>query len=765
MKKRLLFRVLLGVFLLAGVLSVTSYKSYAADVVINEENFPDEMFRAYLTYTFYAECEDGILMENEIDSITHIVLPDGYNFKSLNGIKLFRKLKYLDCHGKHIGSLDLGGMTNLEELFCFDCNLTELNLSGLEKLYTLSCSENKLTTLDIHGLTQLNTVNCEKNDLKKLNANGCINLRKLTFDKDDPVDLDLGNCPQLAVLNYPGYAIRSINLSGTYVTELYFPNCSNLTSINLSGCGSLSVLNCSYCNLSALDISSCIVLRDLQCTNNQITTLDISKNELLREAYYLGDISGLSYVLPLRNLSVDKKVQLQYKPEFWYKKNGKKYCYYERKKFYNNGIQKVGDETYYFSLIDGSMQYGWKRYNDDWYYFDPGSGTMKKGWLKMVKGIKFIWYYLDPSTGVMAIGLKKIGNSIDCFNGNGELVKENIKDGWSFIEGKWYLVENDNIVTGWKELKNKWYYLDPKTGAMLTGWGSIDGKWYYFNANGAMVTGWIRLNKKWYYLDPKSGIMATGWRKLGSVWYYFKNSGAMATGWAKIGAKWYFFKQSGAMCIGWVQDGKDWYYLDKNGAMVTGWVWIDKKRHFFRNSGRWDKDTSKYGASYADVSTPRGAGFFSQWYESDGLYSDGIYPEGQDTLYFDEDGTFHGSFIGADGTGCKYSGRFSELKMVDGQFYDGGGANVTFVATLTEFYPSYSNGTRYWVETGKTKKGSTGKYVYAVDHPVFKVGKTYYFNIIHNPGSGVSGAGAGSKYEIWDSNKKPTGYWDASGAF
>lgn len=106
------------------------------------------------------------------------------------------------------------------------------------------------------------------------------------------------------------------------------------------------------------------------------------------------------------------------------------------------------------------------------------------------------------------------------------------KNGWSRVNGRWYLFDKNGIMlTGWQQRNNLWYYLNPSTqsgveGAMTTGWLMSGSKWYYLNPSttsgveGAMVTGWINYNNKWYYTDP-SGVMMEGWNKVDGNWYYF----------------------------------------------------------------------------------------------------------------------------------------------------------------------------------------------------------------------------------------------------
>ncbi|MDN3017762.1 hypothetical protein PH210_16305 [Paenibacillus sp. BSR1-1] len=184
-----------------------------------------------------------------------------------------------------------------------------------------------------------------------------------------------------------------------------------------------------------------------------------------------------------------------------------------------------------------------------------------------------------------------IGGYVTDINGNQSEVNITLLlEGWKFVNGKWYLYDNDaqkitrwfkvngkwyffnpagDMKTGWYKEKGKWYYLDPVNGDMAIGGHKIGGKWYYFDANGVMKTGWIKLGNKWIYLDPVNGDMKIGWIKIANKWYYLDPvNGDMKTGWVKLANK--------------------WYYLDpSSGVMKTGKVKIGSKTFTFATDGHW----------------------------------------------------------------------------------------------------------------------------------------------------------------------------------
>ncbi len=73
-----------------------------ADVTINSTNFPDANFRSYLLSRY----PSGVITTSQINSLTSLDVRDK-NIASLTGIAYFTRLKYLECSGNLLTSLDL----------------------------------------------------------------------------------------------------------------------------------------------------------------------------------------------------------------------------------------------------------------------------------------------------------------------------------------------------------------------------------------------------------------------------------------------------------------------------------------------------------------------------------------------------------------------------------------------------------------------------------------------------------------------------------
>ena len=87
----------LAAAVLAGGLAFavpTDVDAAETELAISEDNFPDEMFRKYVTDRFDID-ENGSLSQEEIDAVTDIGI-DVTFISSLKGIEVFTKLSSLN---------------------------------------------------------------------------------------------------------------------------------------------------------------------------------------------------------------------------------------------------------------------------------------------------------------------------------------------------------------------------------------------------------------------------------------------------------------------------------------------------------------------------------------------------------------------------------------------------------------------------------------------------------------------------------------------
>ena len=113
--------------------------------------------------------EDG---EDEIHYVISIddYVKHEYSNRNPHIVTIKGKIKYLDCKGNNLTSLNVSGCTALTYLDCYYNNLTSLDVSGCTALTYLDCGGNNLTSLDVSGCTALTELDCCDNNLTSLDV-------------------------------------------------------------------------------------------------------------------------------------------------------------------------------------------------------------------------------------------------------------------------------------------------------------------------------------------------------------------------------------------------------------------------------------------------------------------------------------------------------------------------------------------------------------------------------------------------------------------
>ena len=266
--------------LITNVILLFSATFVSADVVINEENFPDEHFRGWVLSQEYGK--DGVLTDEEIAGITHIML---YNKKihSLKEIEHFTALVELDCGGNLLTLLDVSKNTMLEILRCGINSLTSLDVSNNTMLKEISCPQNLISSLDVSKNTMLKDIYCPDNFIFSLDVSKNTMLKGLNCCDNLISSLDVSKNVSLKSLGCGGNTLTSIDLSKN--TMLKVLSCRNnlITSLDLSQNCELEGLWCCENQLTSLDLSNCPMLRDLYCIQNNLRTLNVSGCEKLEQ--------------------------------------------------------------------------------------------------------------------------------------------------------------------------------------------------------------------------------------------------------------------------------------------------------------------------------------------------------------------------------------------------------------------------------------------------------------------------------------------------
>ena len=214
----------------------------AADIAINESNFPDPEFRSYVQ-TLSTD-HDNVLSDAERNAVTDISVQNE-GIRDLTGIEHFPNLKELNCYENALTRLDVSRNTALTALYVYDNDLTALDLSQNTLLENLSCHSNRLTALDLSHNTALDYLACQTNALASLDLSFNADLDYLDCSGNRLTDLDLPHNTQLYYLDCSGNWLTDLDLTAN--TGLLRLDCSGnrLTDLDLTDNSSITTLNCS----------------------------------------------------------------------------------------------------------------------------------------------------------------------------------------------------------------------------------------------------------------------------------------------------------------------------------------------------------------------------------------------------------------------------------------------------------------------------------------------------------------------------------------
>ena len=289
MKKRILSIVLC----LVMVFSLLPFTASAASAMpINEETFPDPVFREYVrkivgSSVLTEEKAQQIEVLDVSDDNIQEVLGDRDPITSLMGIRYLRYVKDLNCSGQELKkTLNLEQNSRVEKLNCSGNQLTDLWFHKGSLLRYLDCSVNQFTALNLSKNPELTELYCSSNKLTALDLSANTKLQKIVAQTNALTTLDTRNLPELTHLYLWGnHDLKSIDVSKNTKLEILSACHGKLTSLDVSNNRKLVELYVYNNQLTALDVRSNYMLKKLGCYENQLTALDLSSNVALE---YLG---------------------------------------------------------------------------------------------------------------------------------------------------------------------------------------------------------------------------------------------------------------------------------------------------------------------------------------------------------------------------------------------------------------------------------------------------------------------------------------------
>ena len=274
---------------LAAVILSTMAQS---SVTINATNFPDDIFRQFVSDNYDADHSNS-LSPAELAAVTEMSVVN-MGISDLKGIEYFTQLRTLDCNSNKLPSLNVTKNTALTKLVCFYNRLPSLDVTKNTELEELDCRWNSdMTSLDVTMNTKLKILRCAANyQIASLNVTKNTALEEL-------------ECWSL-------HGLTSLDVTNNVVLKkLECTLIEGLTSLDVRNNTELTHLRCQATGVTSLDISKNKKLKYLEC-GPDITSLDVSKNTNLEELVCLGGGEGKLTSLTLSpNLTSLKTINLR----------------------------------------------------------------------------------------------------------------------------------------------------------------------------------------------------------------------------------------------------------------------------------------------------------------------------------------------------------------------------------------------------------------------------------------------------------------------
>lgn len=263
---------------LAVIMSAGIAMAADTDVAVNEANFPDSSFRAYVEQSVDTD-GNKLLSDAEIANASYINVRSR-GIKNLKGIEKFTSLKTLNCGGNELNSIDVKGNAELENLDASNNKLTSLDVSANKSLRTLSVEGNLLQSVKLDSNSALETLDVSKNELMSMDITKCTRLVSLDASNNQLASIDMSKNSSLATVNLAGNRLTSVDLSDNTLVSTLNVSDNRIVLLDLSANNALLYLDCSYNSL--VDVKAPANIVTFTANNNKIADLDLKTMEGLK---------------------------------------------------------------------------------------------------------------------------------------------------------------------------------------------------------------------------------------------------------------------------------------------------------------------------------------------------------------------------------------------------------------------------------------------------------------------------------------------------
>ena len=300
------------------------------------------------------------------------------------------------------------------------------------------------------------------------------------------------------------------------------------------------------------------------------------------------------------------------------------------------GEQKINDKWYHFQTDNGDIARGWYTLEDGRrVYYDVDDSGAGQGMLHGMQKVGNDYYYFNPGYGTEETGLKTVNGQQYYFAPTMVVnQEEHLADHWYYFgangqkqtgfvtlkDGRLVYYNADGMQYGEQKINDKWYHFQTDNGNTARGWYTLeDGRQVYYDVddtgNGqGMLHGLGKVGDDYYYFNDATGAKETGLKTLNGQTYNFAGN----NGQALLNQFWtndnqtYYFDQQGQMVKNQQLTiaGEQWQF-DVNGIgtkvavkIADNWNFDKKSSAELNNLGNIEGTTGEYNGLLIDASKP-----------------------------------------------------------------------------------------------------------------------------------------------------------------
>ena len=300
------------------------------------------------------------------------------------------------------------------------------------------------------------------------------------------------------------------------------------------------------------------------------------------------------------------------------------------------GEQKINDKWYHFQTDNGDTARGWYTLEDGRrVYYDVDDSGAGQGMLHGMQKVGNDYYYFNPGYGTEETGLKTVNGQQYYFAPTMVVnQEEHLADHWYYFgangqkqtgfvtlkDGRLVYYNADGMQYGEQKINDKWYHFQTDNGNTARGWYTLeDGRQVYYDVddtgNGqGMLHGLGKVGDDYYYFNDATGAKETGLKTLNGQTYNFAGN----NGQALLNQFWtndnqtYYFDQQGQMVKNQQLTiaGEQWQF-DVNGIgtkvavkIADNWNFDKKSSAELNNLGNIEGTTGEYNGLLIDASKP-----------------------------------------------------------------------------------------------------------------------------------------------------------------